>query len=128
MENTQFEQEVKHVIEHAFRVLGARGFSFRPMRRTGPVRKNSSYLEGHTSIGSRTVTIDIYTARLRKPKKISAILAVLAHEIAHHQKKPYRQRHRGKWIVRSHYPGFYKQVTKNIEKMKKDDVLSVYYR
>ncbi len=71
--------------------------------------KNKSYIIGHTSIGGNTITLDIYTARLRKPKKISAILAVLVHEIAHHQKPPYRQWHRGRWIARQHFPRFYKK-------------------
>ena len=73
------------------------------------------------------VTLDIYTARKRTPKKISAILSVLAHEIAHHQKPPYRQWHRGRWIIRQHYPDFYRQVNKNIYIMKKDALLGRYF-
>lgn len=122
-----FEQVVTDVMEHAFKVMRAKRLTFRPMQRTQPVKKNASYVEGHTSLHSGVVTIDIYTARLRKPKKISAILAVLAHEIAHHQKPPYRQRYRGRWITRAHYPQFYKQVNKNIAKFKKDKVLGKYY-
>ena len=121
------ESIVNKVIDHALKVLRAKGFTFRPMRRTQPVRKNAGYLEGHTSFADKSITIDIYTARLRKPKKISAILAVLAHEIAHHQKKPYRQRYRGHWITRHHFPKFYKKVTKNIQKFKKDETLGRFY-
>lgn len=97
------------------------------MERTQAVKKNAGYIEGHTSFADKTITIDIYTARLRKPKKISAILAVLAHEIAHHQKSPYRQRHNGRLITRYHYPKFYKQVNRNIVKFKKDSELKKFY-
>ena len=109
---------------HAFGMMRLKGFSFKPMNRTKPVAKNAGYVEGHTSLVDKVVTIDIYTARRRNPKKISAILAVLAHEIAHHQKPPYRQRYKGRVITRYHYPKFYKQVTKNIDKFKKDKELS----
>lgn len=121
------ELEVCGAVERALKVLRAKGFTFRVMNRTKPVSKNSGYIEGHTSFKDKSITIDIYTARLRKPKKISAILAVLAHEVAHHQKLPYRERHRGRWIIRYHYPKFYKQVNKNIAKLKKDKELRKYY-
>lgn len=119
--------EVETAVKKAFAVLKAHAFTFRAMNRTSPVKKNTSYVEGHTSLASKIITIDIYTARLRKPKKISAILAVLAHEVAHHQKPPYRQRHKGRWITRYHYPGFYKQVNKNIEKLKKHKETRAYF-
>jgi len=121
------EQEVNQAIERAYKIFRLKGFSFRAMQRIRPVAKNSSYVEGHTSFKDKTVTIDIYTARLRKPKKISAILAVLAHEVAHHQKLPYKQYHKGRWINRFHYPEFYKQVNKNVARLKKDKVLRQYY-
>jgi len=123
----QFELAVKTIIDRALDILAVKGYAFRPMRRVNPVRKNSGYIEGHTSLRHKTITIDIYTARLRKPKKISAILAVLAHEIAHHQKPPYRQYYRGRLITRWHYPAFYKQVNKNIKKFKQDETLSKYF-
>ena len=126
-QNPTHEHHVREVINYALRMMKMKGFLFRVMRRNGPVKKNAGYVEGHTSLASKTIVIDIYTARLRKPKKISAILAVLAHEIAHHQKPPYRQWHRGRWITRMHYPKFYKQVNKNIAKFKKDKVLRGYY-
>ena len=126
-QNTKFEQLVHEVINHALHITRMKGFAFFPMRRSGPVKKNAGYIEGHTSLTSKTITIDIYTPRRRNPKKISAILAVLAHEIAHHQKPPYRQRFRGRIINRYHYPQFYKQVTKNIAKFKKDKELGKYY-
>ena len=126
-QDTTHEQHVHEAINYALRMMKMKGFLFRPMRRSGPVKKNAGYVEGHTSLASKIIVIDIYTARLRKPKKMSAILSVLAHEIAHHQKPPYRQWHRGRWITRMHYPKFYKQVNKNIAKFKKDKVLKRFY-
>ena len=119
--------QVGLAVERAFEVLKAKGFTFMEMERTQAVKKNAGYIEGHTSFADKTITVDIYTARLRKPKKISAILGVLAHEIAHHQKPPYRQRHNGRLITRYHYPQFYKQVNRNIAKLKKDRELKKFY-
>lgn len=127
MTKLPFEQYVDNVIKHALTITKSKGLTFKPMNRTKPVAKGAGYVEGHTSLASGVIVIDIYTARLRKPKKISAILAVLAHEVAHHQKPPYRQLHRGKWINRMHFPKFYKQVTKNITKYKKDKLLKAFY-
>ena len=76
---------------------------------------------------STIIVIDIFTPRHRKPKAINSILRVLAHEIAHFQKPPYRQRYRGRLIVRQHYPIFYKQVNRNVEKFKKDKTLGEYF-
>lgn len=127
MRDAAFERKVERVMAYAFKVLRARGFTYRRMQRNKAVAKNTSYLEGHTSLETKQVVIDIYTARLRKPKKMSAILAVLAHEVAHHQKKPYRERYKGRWITRAHYPKFYAQVNKNIAKLKKDRKLKQFY-
>ncbi len=121
------EQQVITAVTKALQVFRMKGFTFKIMNRTQPVKKNTSYIEGHTSLQTKTITIDIYTARLRKPKKISAILAVLAHEVAHHQKPPYRQQHKGRLITRMHYPEFYKQVTKNIKALKKHRLTRHYY-
>ncbi len=107
-----------------------RGFTFRPMlvRKVAVTDVKRAYRLGHTNLKTKIVTVDIYTARLRKPKKMSAILAVIAHELAHHEQKPYRQRYRGRWINRIHYPSFYRQVKKNMEKFKKDALLGRYFK
>ena len=73
------------------------------------------------------ITIDIFTPKFRKPKAIASILRTLAHEVAHHQKPPYRSRFNGRIINRCHYPVFYRQVTRNIKKLRKDKVLSQYF-
>ncbi len=95
--------------------------------RDNGVKNPKNMVLGHTNLKNKTVTIDIYTPRFRKPKSQNSILRVIAHEIAHHQKPPFRQRYKGHLIARKHYPEFYEQVTKNIEKFKKDEVLGVYF-
>jgi hypothetical protein len=123
------EQEVLFVFNRACEILKMRGFVFRPMSGRVDAVKNirKSYALGHTNLKTKVITVDIFTAKRRHPKKISAILAVIVHELAHHQKPPYRQRYRGRWINRIHYPAFYSQVKKNMKKFKKDDVLGQYF-
>jgi hypothetical protein len=124
------QQQVELAFVRACQILKLADFSFRPMlgRRNGVKNLKKSYTLGHTNFKTKTVTIDIYTAKRRQPKKISAILSVVAHELAHHQKPPYRQRYRDRLINRIHYPEFYKQVNRNIGKFKKDKVLGEYFR
>ena len=74
MTASEFEQRIQHVIYYALDRTRMRGFEFRVMNRIKPVAKNSRYSAGHTSLKNKIITIDVYTARLRKPKKISAIL------------------------------------------------------
>ncbi|MDD3190345.1 MAG: hypothetical protein PHI66_01480 [Candidatus Pacebacteria bacterium] len=124
------EEICRLIFEHACRTLKMKGFTFQPKvvrAGDGYVR---SYKLGYTNLASKLVVIDIYTQKLKKPKKYSSILAVIAHELAHHQKKPYRQLdlRRRKWINRIHYPEFYQQCNKNIDKFKKDKVLREFYK
>ena len=121
------EDEVQKAFNRACEILKLTGFSFRVMQRKAPVGAVRSYTVGYSRLDKKMVCVDIYTAKKREPKKMSAILSIVAHELAHFQKPPYRQRYRGKWITRAHFPKFYKQVAKNIEKFKKDGVLGGYY-
>jgi len=123
------EEICQRIFDEACRTLKMRGFTFQPKvvrAGDGYVR---SYKLGYTNLASKLVVIDIYTQKLKKPKKYSSILAVIAHELAHHQKKPYRQLdlRRRKWINRIHYPEFYQQCNKNIDKFKKDKILKQFY-
>ena len=122
-------EEVHAVFYRACTILKLRGFYFRPMtsRSAGARDIKKSYRLGHTNLKTKTVTVDIYTAKQRKSKKISAILSVIAHELTHHQKPPFRQRFRGRWINRIHFPAFYRQVNRNVAKFKKDAVLEKYF-
>lgn len=126
------EQKIQIIFDQLKNIFKLKDFTFKTMRRQvdatgkGTLNLKKSYTLAYTNLKTKTITIDIYTPRHRQPKAIKSILNILAHEIAHHQKMPYRQFHRGKWIIRQHFPAFYKQCTKNYEKMMKDKVLLQY--
>ena len=120
---------MQKICDYGLEVIGIRGLRFRPMRRQEEqVKTKRGYVIGRTNLKTGLVTIDIFTPKFRKPKKISSILRTLAHEAAHHQKRPFRSRFRGRIINRSHYPIFYRQVARNIKKLKKDKILGAYFR
>ena len=126
------EQTIQKIFTRTSEIFNLKDFTIRPMRRKvdergrGVLNLKKSYTEAYTNLEKKTITIDIFTPRHRKPKSIKSILNILAHEIAHHQKPPFRQRFRGRWITRQHYPAFYRQVNKNIDKMRKDEILKKY--
>jgi len=121
------KETCEYIFKRACAVLGLGDFTFKPKT----IRIGDSYVKnyklGYTNLKSKLVVIDIYTQKKKKQKKYSSILAVIAHELAHHQKKPYRQFYMFRWINRIHYPEFYEQVKKNIEKFKKDEILGRFY-
>jgi hypothetical protein len=82
---------------------------------------------GYINLRQKVIALDIFSAKEFRLKKMSALLKILAHEIAHIQKPPYRQRYRGHLIIRQHYPEFYTQVTNNIKIMKTDQYLKAYF-
>jgi len=122
------EKLVQIVCEQAFNLLKTKKLQFRPMKRKNRVKSKHGYIVGRTNLKTGLITIDIFTPKLRKPKKISSILRTLAHEVAHHQKPPFKQRYRGRWIIRQHFPSFYRQVNKNILIFKKDKILSKFFK
>lgn len=125
MEHENFTQKI---CDCAIDIIGISKVYFRPMRRlNNRVNTKRGFVIGRTNLKTGSISIDIYTPHKREPKKISSILRTLCHEIAHHQKKPFRQRYKGRWIIRQHYPEFYEQVNKNILELKKDKVLSEYF-
>lgn len=120
---------IQSLFQHTCQILKIQGLCLRQMKRLKPVKKGARCFRlASTNLKTGVITLDFYTPRKRQPKKKSSILRILAHEIAHHQKKPYKQFFRGRWINRQHYPRFYKQVNKNIEKMKKDKVLGKWFK
>jgi hypothetical protein len=127
------EQIIQIIFTRVGEIFNLQNFTFKIMRRQineegrGVMNLKKSFVLAHTSLKNKTITIDIYTPRFRKPKSIKSILNILAHEIAHHQKRPFHQRFRGRIITRQHFPIFYNQVNKNIKKMKKDKVLGQYF-
>lgn len=113
-----FDQLVTELCNKCIKILipDNEKIRFRPMRRKGNVvNMKHGYVLGRTNLRTGLITIDVLTPKERKPKKISSILRTLCHEIAHHQKMPFHQRYKRKWIIRQHYPEFYDQVKKNIE-------------
>jgi hypothetical protein len=126
--NITHQKKIQQIFEHACKCLKVTGFTFRVMKRKAPINTAKNYSVGYTNLRTKLIAIDIFTPKKRQPKSINSILRILAHEIAHHQKKPYKQLFRLKWINRSHYPAFYKQVNKNIAKFKKDKELKQYFR
>lgn len=123
-----FELEVQKICEEALKVLKVGdSLKFRPMRRRKKINFINGVVLGRTNLRTGLITIDIFTLKTRKPKKISSILRTLCHEVAHHQKPPYKQFFRFKWINRQHYPKFYKQVNKNIKKLRNNYYLKNYF-
>ena len=120
---------VQDICDYGLEVIGLSGLRFRPMcRRNDRVNDKRGFVIGRTNLKTGLITIDIFTPKFRKPKKISSILTTLAHEAAHHQKPPYRSRFMGRIINRCHYPVFYRQVTRNINKLKRDKALEAYFK
>jgi len=95
--------------------------AWKPMRgRKAPINTAKSYSMAYVDIVKGVITLDIYTPRKRQPKSLKSILRLIAHEVAHIQKPPFRQLWKGRIITRQHYPRFYKQVNRNVKKLFKD--------
>lgn len=122
-----YEQKISELFDRACAVLKMRNLSVKFMEQGRVVNTKNSFAVGKASLAKRIITLDIYTPKFRKPKSINGILRVIAHEIAHYQKPPFRQRYRGHLIARKHYPAFYRQVNKNIIKIKKDPALGQFF-
>jgi hypothetical protein len=122
------EQAVEHAFRRACVVLEMPGFELRPLRRrvrgTGKLR---SLRLGYTKLGEARITVDLYTPRTSQPRKMDAILRVIAHELAHHQAPPCIARRGFRLIRYAHHPAFWKQVKQNVVAMQKDEMLGVYF-
>lgn len=127
------EKKIELIFARLCGIFKLANFKLKFMRRQldgqgrGVLNLKGSYNLAHADLKNRAITIDIYTPKFRRPKSLNSIIRVLAHEIAHFQKLPYRQRFRGRIIVRQHYPEFYKQVNRNVERIKKDPILGQYF-
>jgi hypothetical protein len=122
------EEEAQKYCDYALKILEAEKVKFRPMKRTARVSYKHGFVIGRTNLKTGLITIDIFTPLKREPKKISSILSTLCHEVAHHQKMPFRQIYERKLIIRKHYPEFYKQVAKNINTLKNDRILKRFFK
>ncbi len=122
------EQHVEHLFKRACSVLGMPGFELRPLRRrVRGVGKLHSYKLGYTKLGEKLVTIDLYTPRTMKPRKLDAILRVICHELAHHQSPPRLYRQGFRLIRLAHHPKFWSQVKKNVAALAQDEILGEYF-
>lgn len=123
------EATAEHLFRRACIVLGMHGFEMKPLRRRVRGKgKLRSYALGYTKLGVKSITIDLYTPRTMKPRKLDAILRVICHELAHHQAPPRLVRH---WLrVRReiHHPEFWEQVKENVETLKKDEMLGTVFQ
>lgn len=118
------EAYVEQLFRRACLVLEMPGFELRPLRRRARGRgKLRSLALGYTKLSEKVITVDLYTPRTMKPRKLDAILRVICHELAHHQEPPRVYRVWFKLIQRAHHPRFWKQYKKNIETLQKDEIL-----
>jgi len=122
------EAHVEHLFRRVCHILDMPGFELKPLRRRVRGRgKLRSYALGYTKLGTKSITIDLYTPRTMKTRKMDAILRVICHELAHHQSPP-RIVRRWLHLVRMiHHPQFWAQVKKNVEALQKDEVLAEYF-
>ncbi|HWQ99752.1 MAG TPA: hypothetical protein VN397_02790 [Candidatus Methylomirabilis sp.] len=122
------EQLVEHLFRRACHVLAMPGFELRPLRRrVRGVGKLHSYKLGYTKLGEKRVTVDLYTPRTMKPRKLDAILRVICHELAHHQSPPRLYRHGFRIVRMAHHPPFWKQTKKNVTALAQDEMLGQYF-
>jgi len=122
------EAMVEHLFQRCLAVLDMPGFELRPLRRRMRGKgKFRSLTYGYTKPGEKWVVIDLYTPKTMKPRKMDAIIRVIAHELAHHQKPPryYREWFTIKYMI--HHPPFWTQYKKNVAKLSCDEVLSTYF-
>ena len=118
------EAQVEFFFRRACLVLEMRGFDLKPLRRRARGRaKLRSYNQGYTKIGEKVITVDLYTPRTMKPRKMFAILRVICHELAHHQKPPRYYRSWFKRIYKVHHPPFWRQYKKNVAALEKDELV-----
>ena len=120
------EKKVFMIFSRLGEIFKLNGYQLRIMRRVvdeegrGILNLKKSHRLAFINLKTKIITLDIFTPRFRKPKAIKSLLRILAHEIAHSQKPPFRQLYQRHWINRQHYPEFYEQVKKNMEKIMRD--------
>lgn len=123
------EAIVEHLFQRTCLVLGIRGFTLRPLRRRLRGRgKYRTLTYGYTTVGGYVITVDLYTPKTMKPRKMDAILRVICHEIAHHQEPPRMCWYKGRRLHMDHHPRFWKRYKKNVERISDDGILGEYFK
>lgn len=120
------EELVFILFERIKDILGFKDLSLKIMKRQGS-KSNKNYVLGYINLQKKIIVLDVYTPKTLKPKSLNGLIRTLAHEIAHLQKPPYRERYKGRWIIRQHYPEFYTQVERNIKKIRTDKSLNMHF-
>lgn len=122
------EAFVQQLFRRSLEVLDMPGFELRALRRRVRGKgKLRSLTLGYTKLGEKLVTIDLYTPRTMKARKMDAILRVICHELAHHQSPPRLYRHWFRLVRKSHHPHFWAQYKRNVAALAKDEVLKPYF-
>lgn len=122
------EALMEHLFHRICIILHMPGFEIKPLRRRVRGKgKLRSYALGYTRLDSKIITIDFYTPRTSIPRKIDAILRVIAHELAHHQEPPKIFQSWFRRVRKIHHPAFWKQVKKNVTLLQQDEVCGVYF-
>jgi hypothetical protein len=127
---TRHEEFVQILFEKVCAILAHPELKLRFIKRQGnPAKRGATrFVKGYINLKTKVIGLDIYTPKRLKPKSANGLIRTICHEVAHLQKPPFRQRWRGHLIFRQHFPVFYRQVTRNINKMKKDAVLRHYFQ
>jgi predicted SprT family Zn-dependent metalloprotease len=122
------EALVEHLFRRVLAVLEMPGFEFRAMRRrTRGKGRLRSVVYGYTRLTEKLVTIDLYTPHTMKPRKMDAIMRVIAHELAHHQEPPKLYRHWFRLVRIIHHPPFWAQYKRNVAKLQEDELLKEHF-
>lgn len=123
------EALVEYLFRRACSVLNMPGFELKPLRRRVRGKgKLRSFALGYTKLGEKSITVDLYTPRTMKTRKLDAILRVICHELAHHQQPPRLYRSWFRFVRKIHHPHFWKQCKENVETLAKDEVLKEYFK
>ncbi len=123
------EALVDHLFQRACLVLKMPGFELRPLRRRSRGQGRLRMLRlGYTRLDEKQITVDLYTPRTMKPRRLDAILRVICHELTHHLEPP-KLWHR--WFSRPirviHHPRFWKRYKANVELLRNDEMLGSFF-
>lgn len=122
-------EEICHqLFNHACRALKVGGLKLNTIGQLDSLRKSKNrYVMGSINLKNKIIKLKIFTPKTGKPKSYGSLLRIIAHELAHYQRPPFRQFFKGHWINRQHYPEFYWQVNDNIAKLRRDKVLGRFF-
>lgn len=121
------EEFVKILFDRVCAILAHPELQLRFIKRQGS-KNTKRFVKGYINLRTKVIGLDICTPKRLKPKSPNGLIRTICHEVAHLQKPPFRQRFRGHIITRQHFPVFYRQVTRNINKIKKDSLLRSYFQ